>query len=666
MTYMTNNPPLDLHAALKGARAKGRKTDIDLYERFGQIKGAARDWLKDLGKNGYEHSERLEQYLAELTKKLIERDLLTQAEIFVLLCAAYMHDIGYWQNGQLQVKGHPERSRKLIEDWPDTYLLGDFPSLGGAIPGVAQAVGWVCYGHTEEAYLPLLQVPNSFADQSLSSEILNLRKLSALLRLADEADDPYIRLSEHGTPSIRAMTPLVKIGEETIRWYWRQAGAYDPGPWVRHLKQKQSILATSIDYLRDLTNLGWYLVLEPQVPETTLPLPDKPSIAVLPFLNMSDDPKQEFFSDGMTEEIITALSRSPELFVIARTSTFVYKGKSVDVKRVSEELGVHYVLEGSVRRSGEMIRITAQLVDAMTGYHLWVDRYDRSLREIFVIQDEITLKIMEAVHVKLEPGENILETGKGAGNLEAFLKFLEAREHFHHWNKEEIAISRKLFEEVIALDQDYAAAYLFLAGTHMVDVWLGTSKSPKESVELAIELGEKAIALDASVAAFQAYLGNSYIMARQFEKAVTLAKNALALRQDSSEVLFWAANVISWSGKPEEAIPLFQKSIRLNPFAPGYYFHAFSLTYRLAGRYSEALEQAKKAVEQDPKNPIAHIALAASYILVGREEEARVAAADVLRINPNFSAEQYVRGLPLKDQLQAERYIEALRKAGLR
>jgi len=128
---MTNNPLLDLHAALRGARAKGRKTDIDLYERFGQIKGAAGDWLKDLGKNGYEHSERIEQYLTELTKKLIERDLLTQAEIFVLLCAAYMHDIGYWQNGQLQAKGHPERSRKLIEDWPDTYLLGDFPSLGG-------------------------------------------------------------------------------------------------------------------------------------------------------------------------------------------------------------------------------------------------------------------------------------------------------------------------------------------------------------------------------------------------------------------------------------------------------------------------------------------------------------------------------------------------------
>ena len=255
--------------ALRGARARGLTGPIDLYERFSEIKGTAKDWLKTLGKNGYEHSERVEHYLAELTKKLVERDLLTQAEIFVLLCAAYLHDLGYWHDGHLEVKGHPERSRQLIEDTPATYLLGDFPSLGGAIPGVAQAVGWVSYGHCEETYLPLAQVPNSFADQSLSSEILNLRKLSALLRLADEADDPYIRLSEYEAASIRSMTSLVKIGEETIRWYWKETGAQDPGPWVRHLKEKQRVLATSIDYLRDLTKLGWYLVLEPQVPDRT-------------------------------------------------------------------------------------------------------------------------------------------------------------------------------------------------------------------------------------------------------------------------------------------------------------------------------------------------------------------------------------------------------------
>ena len=176
-----------------------------------------------------------------------------------------------------------------------------------------------------------------------------------------------------------------------------------------------------------------------------LDLPERPSIAVLPFVNMSDDPKQEFFSDGMTEDIITALSKSPYLFVIARTSTFVYKGKPLDVKRVSSDLGVHYVLEGSLRRSGEKVRITAQLIDAITGFHLWAERYDRDLSEIFAIQDEITLKVLKTVHLKLQTGELAGETGRGTQNLDAYLKCMEAREHYYHFNKDENAYSQKAF-----------------------------------------------------------------------------------------------------------------------------------------------------------------------------------------------------------------------------
>ena len=238
-----------------------------------------------------------------------------------------------------------------------------------------------------------------------------------------------------------------------------------------------------------------------------LDLPERPSIAVLPFVNMSDDPKQEFFADGMTEDIITALSKSPYLFVIARTSTFVYKGKPLDVKRVSSDLGVHYVLEGSLRCSGEKVRITAQLIDAITGFHLWAERYDRDLSEIFAIQDEITLKILKTVHVKLQTGELAGETGRGTQNLDAYLKCMEAREHYYHFNKDENVIAQKLFEEAITLDPGYAFAYSGLAWTHSADVWLGATKSPKESLGLAIELGEKALALDPSSAGAHANLG---------------------------------------------------------------------------------------------------------------------------------------------------------------
>lgn len=397
-----------------------------------------------------------------------------------------------------------------------------------------------------------------------------------------------------------------------------------------------------------------------------LDLPERPSIAVLPFVNMSDDPKQEFFADGMTEDIITALSKSPYLFVIARTSTFVYKGKPLDVKRVSSDLGVQYVLEGSLRRSGEKVRITAQLIDAITGFHLWAERYDRDLSEIFAIQDEITLKVLKTVHLKLQTGELAGETGRGTQNLDAYLKCMEAREHYYHFNKDENAIARKLFEEAITLDPGYAFAYSGLAWTHSADVWHSATKSPKESLGLAIELGEKAIALDPSSAGTLANLGYFYTMVRQHDKAVALAEKALAFDQNSSEVLLLVGNVFTWSGRPEEAIPLYHKSIRLNPFAPGIYFAALSAAYRMAGQYEEAVAQAKKAVEREPTLLLAHVALTTSCSLAGHEEEAHKAAAGVLKINPNFSVEQFVMGLPYKDQAKASMAINTLRKAGLK
>ncbi len=396
------------------------------------------------------------------------------------------------------------------------------------------------------------------------------------------------------------------------------------------------------------------------------PLPDKPSIAVLPFVNMSDDPKQEFFSDGMTEEIITALSKSPYLFVIARQSTFAYKGKPVKVKQVSEELGVRYVLEGSVRRSGKKVRITAQLIDAMTGYHLWAERYDRDLKEIFALQDEIALKIMKTVHEKLEPWDHTRVLERGARNLEAFLKAMEAREHFYRMTKEDNALARKLYEEVIALDPDYAYAYVGLAWTHMGDWWLGTSKSLKESLGRAIELGEKAVAMDESEAMAHASLGFFNAYAGQFDKAVAHAERGLALDPNSSGVLSNSAFTLTYSGRPEDAIPLLQKAIRLNPFPPGAFFYYLSMAYRMVGQFNEAVEQAKKAVERDPKNQFIYLALVSACILAGREEEARAAAAEVLKINPTFSVEQFGRTLPYRDTSQIDRTMDAWRKAGLK
>jgi len=408
-------------------------------------------------------------------------------------------------------------------------------------------------------------------------------------------------------------------------------------------------------------SVGRVAVLE----KMAFPLPDKPSIAVLPFENMSDDPKQAFFSDGMTEEIITALSKSPYLFVIARNSTFTYKGKPVKVNQVAEELGVRYVLEGSVRHSGEEVRIAAQLVDAIKGHHIWAERYDRDLKEIFALQDEISMKIMRALHVKLHK-EKYGETGRGTRNVEAYLKTMEAWEHLYHFTREHTALARKLFEEAIVLDPNYAKAYAFLGCTHVRDVWLGTSKSPEESRERAIELGQKALTLDDTDAAVHCKMAYIFAMTGQFDKVVVQAERALALDPNSPELLLLSATALVFSGRPEESIALFERGLRLDPFAPGMYLAASSGAYRMTGRYDKAVEQARKAVKRDPESQLTQIALASACICAGREAEARTSAAEVLKINPNFSLEQYAKALPFKDQSQVDRTIEALRKAGLK
>jgi TolB-like protein/Tfp pilus assembly protein PilF len=398
--------------------------------------------------------------------------------------------------------------------------------------------------------------------------------------------------------------------------------------------------------------------------KTAFPLPDKPSIAVLPFVNMSEDPEQEFFSDGLTEEITTTLSKSPNLFVIARTSTFVYKGKPIRVNEVAEQLGVRYVLEGSVRRSGEKIRISAQLIDATTGHHLWAERFDRGIKDILDVQDEIALKIMKALHLKLQAGQLGSETGRGAKNVDIFLKSIEAREQVLRYSKEGNARARKLFEEVIAMDPHYARGYTGLAISYAAEVWLGSSKSPKESLERAIEFGEKAIFLDESDATAQSALAYLYAMTRQYDKAVSQAERALAIDPNSFSVVNNCGIALAYSGKHQEALPLIEKAVRLNP-SVAQSFVVSSMAYRILGRYEDAFQQAKKAVGRNPKSQLAQVALTATCILTGREEEARAAAAEVLKINPKFSAEQYGRTLPFKDNSQIDLMTNALRKAGL-
>ncbi|MEE8481074.1 MAG: adenylate/guanylate cyclase domain-containing protein [Desulfobacterales bacterium] len=402
------------------------------------------------------------------------------------------------------------------------------------------------------------------------------------------------------------------------------------------------------------------------VEKMAFPLPDKPSIAVLPFDNLSEDPKQEYFSDGLTEEIISALSSVPKLFVIARNSTFTYKGKPVKVQQVSEELGVRYVLEGSVRKGGDKIRITAQLIDALTGNHLWAERYDRNIDDIFAVQDEITKKIITAMQVKLTEGEEVRSAAKGTNNLKAYLKCLQANEYFNRLNIESNALAKQLIEETIALDPEYAWAYYNLARTRTVDVWLGTSKSPKQSITKAMELLQKAIVLDGTFAEPHAQLGWLYSMIRQHDKAVAEGERAVALNPNSAVSHMRYGKILTFAGRYEESIPELKKAIRLNPIPPNMYLFSLGISYCWTGQYEEAITWCEKAVRREPNSMFARLFMAMAYSFSGRDEEARVEAAEVIRINPKFSLAKFAKRVTYKNQEDKDRVIEALQKAGLK
>ena len=336
------------------------------------------------------------------------------------------------------------------------------------------------------------------------------------------------------------------------------------------------------------------------------------------------------------------------------------------MKQVAEELGIRYVLEGSVRKAGEKVRITAQLIDALSGHHLWAERYDRDLKDIFALQDEITLKITTALQVKLTAGEQARVLAKGTTNLEAYLKAMQARQHGQRITKDGNAAARKLAEEVIALDPKYPFGYVSLALCHATDVVLGLSASPQQSIARGIELAKKAISLDNSYSFAYSALGSLYLWARQHDKAVVESERAVALDPNSAENLFFLATVLCYAGKPEEAIPLIERAERLNPFLLPFQLINMSLAYQLTGRYEKAIEIAKRAIRIEPNNQFACAILTASYIALGREKEAHAEAAELLRINPNFSVDHYSKRLPFKNRAVNDRAADALYKAGLK
>jgi TolB-like protein len=402
------------------------------------------------------------------------------------------------------------------------------------------------------------------------------------------------------------------------------------------------------------------------------PLPDLPSIAVLPFESLSGDPKQEFFSDGITETIITALSKVPRLFVISRHSTFSYKGKPVKVKQVSEELGVQYVLEGSVQSSPDRIRINAQLIDALTGRHIWAERYERDLKDLFAVQDEITMSILGAIQVKLTEGEQITAHSKyfrGKQGLDCYLKIMEATQYSDRITLEDNNVARRLLEEAISMCPENPVVYIQLGLICMTDFYLDTTKPPQETLEKGYELAKKALAIDDSLPLAHVLLSATYIYyKREYDNAIAEAERAVALNPSGSFAYFQYASSLVSACRPEEAIPLFQKAIRLNPNAQAITFVRMGHSFCDSGRFEEAIPAYKKGIQRAPDYIFGHLGLVTTYSLMGREKEARAEAEEVLRINPKFSVDHFAKTALrfYKEQWQVDKIVNAWHKAGLK
>jgi len=490
---------------------------------------------------------------------------------------------------------------------------------------------------------------------------------NAYSHVRDKLELGYEYLGEHSVKNIKRPVRVYKvlmnpedagklIGEESRRQVRK---------WVWPVVVVSAIIITSVVWqvYQKLTEPEFEPV---KVEEMAYPLPDKPSIAVLAFDNLSGEPDQEYFSDGLTEEIITGLSKVPSLFVIARNSSFTYKGKPVKIQKVSEELGVRFVLEGSVRKVESRVRITAQLIDAVKGHHVWAERFDRDLKDMFALQDEITLAIIRAMQVVLTDGEQARLTGKDTENLDAYLKANKAHDQFHLMNREGSIKAKQLANEALKLDPNYAFPYATLANAHMLDVWFGYSESREESMRMAAEAVQKALTLDTSDYRVYHALTNLNIMQKQYEKAIASAEKGLKLNPSSAEAYLSMGNVLMITYRNEEAIPFFEKAIRLDPYPSSVAFRQLGSAYLGVGRYEEAVIEFKKVLQLKPNDMFAHLELASTYVRLDREEEARIEAKEVIRISPDFSLNEYAKSLPDPEEYpETADYIESLRRAGL-
>ena len=397
-----------------------------------------------------------------------------------------------------------------------------------------------------------------------------------------------------------------------------------------------------------------------------LPLPDRPAIAVLPFINMSGDSEQEYFSDGISEDIITALSKLRWFFVIARNSSFIYKGKAVHMKQIAEELGVGYVVEGSVRKSGDRVRITAQLNDVATGSHIWAEHYDRSLADVFAVQDEITEAIVAAIEPQLYAAENFHAKRKPPDSMDAWDLVMRALSHYWRVTRQDNVVAQALLEKAISIDPNYGQALGVLATSHTFSAHMGW-----EDMETAVPIAERAalaaIRADSEDPWAHHALGCANLFTRHFDDSMAEFDLALRLNPNFSLAQGYFGLTLAYRGRWQEADQAARRAIRLSPRDPySAVYYGIAAYAQFVGRnYEEAMHLSREGIRQRGDFVGAHRVLAASAGMAGYSEVATAALRELCRAQPNVSLAWIAKEMPIEQEVEMRHYLEAFRRAGL-
>jgi adenylate cyclase len=565
-----------------------------------------------------------------------------------------------------------------VVDSPGDNVLAEFASV---VDAVQCAVDIQREIESRNAGLPdsrrmRFRIGINLGDVIIEGERLYGDGVNIAARLESLADGGGVCLSGTAYDQIEGKLPFAYEfkGEHAVKNIARPVRVYRlhpdpsaaPRPRARaRSKRLHKHVAAAVAILVLLGAAGWagWRWLRPSE-SAGLPLPDRPSVAVLPFANLSQDPAQDYFSDGVTEDLITGLSKVSGLFVIARNSVFTYKGRPVKIREVGRDLGVRYVLEGGVQRSGSRVRITAQLVDATTGYHIWADRYDREVNDIFTLQDEVTQRIVRAMAVKVTEAEKGRLGRVPTGNLDAYDLVLRGHEERRRTTRDGNAGARRLFVKALDLDPNYAAAYLGLSWTHLQS-WQFLWSTDRESLERARELAERAIALNDSLVGAYCVLGQTYLWMKQHDRAIAQAEHAVALAPNDADGYETLAETLAWAGRPEESIATIRHAMRLNPHYPFFYEWTLGHGYYLTGRRREALDAFARLLQANPNFLPAHALRAVLFGELGRAKEAREEWGKAGHLGPGVSMANLREWLPYKRPADLDRLFTAAHRAGL-